>query len=97
MAYLNERTQKPTVGFFDSSARAGALCGISVSMAEQGYAAGKMACDILNGKKTSEIAIQPTTRGRILLNLKTAEKLGVEINYNMIKNAHEVINSLDET
>ena len=95
--YLNVRANKPTVGFFDSAARAGVLCGISVSMEEQGYAAGNIACDILHGKKATDITIQPTTRGRILLNLQTAEKLGVDINYSIIKNAQEVINSSDET
>lgn len=89
--YLTEETKKPTVGFFDSAARAGALCGISVSMMEQGYASGKIACEIIKGKNPGDIAVKPTTRGRILLNLDTAEVLGIEIGYTMIKNAHEVI------
>lgn len=91
MRYLIKETKKPVVGFFDSAARAGALCGISVSMMEQGYASGKLACEIINGKKPEEIVIEPTTRGRILLNLITAEELGIDIDYTMIKNADEVI------
>lgn len=89
--YLNESVKKPTVGFFDTAARAGLLCGISVSMEEQGYAAGQIACEILRGKKPAEIQVQPTSRGRIQLNLPTAEFIGVNIPYSVIRNANEVI------
>lgn len=91
MAYLNEQVKKPTVGFFDTAGQSGALCGISVSMMEQGYASAAIACEILQGKKPADFEIRPTSRGKIFLNLVTAEKLGLDIRYSIIKNANEVI------
>ena len=82
---------KPTTGFFDSAARAGALCGVSVSMREQGYSAGRIAREILLGKKPGDFPPQPTSKGRIQLNLIVAEKLGIDINYNVIKRADVLI------
>jgi len=80
----------PTVGFFDTAATAGVLCAISVSMKEQGYVAGHMARAILEGKAPSDFSIEPTQRGRIQLNLKTAEKLGIDIEWNIISKADVV-------
>lgn len=82
---------KPTTGFFDSAAKAGALCGVSVSMREQGYSAGRIAREILLGRKPGDFPPQPTSKGRIQLNLIVAEKLGIDINYNVIKRADVLI------
>ncbi|MBI9089708.1 MAG: hypothetical protein JEZ12_10865 [Desulfobacterium sp.] len=89
--FLNTHGNLPTVGFFDTAATSGILCGISVSMKEQGYAAGHMARAILEGHKITDFKIQPTSKGRILLNLKTAEKLEIEMDWNIISKADEVV------
>ncbi|MBU0969348.1 MAG: hypothetical protein KKC20_01815 [Proteobacteria bacterium] len=91
MEILTREGGLPTVGFFDTAASAGVLCGISVSMREQGYAAGRMARSILEGKKPGEFTIAPTRGGRIQLNLKTAEKLGIDIAYKIISKADVVV------
>ncbi|PID77705.1 MAG: hypothetical protein CSB24_00005 [Deltaproteobacteria bacterium] len=90
--YINKTTNLPTVGFFDSAAEAGLLCGVSVSMEEQGRKAALIALDLLGGrKKVEDIEISPTKRGVIQLNLKTAKRNGVIIPYNIIKRADKVI------
>ena len=89
--FLTAHGRLPTVGFFDTAAKSGLLCGISVSMKEQGYAAAHIARGILEGKKTRDFKIEPTTKGKIQLNLKTAERLGIEINWNIISKADEVV------
>ncbi len=89
--YLNTRYKIPTVGFFDTAAKAGILCGISVSMWEQGYAAAWIARKILTGAKPNDFAVKPTKKGRIQLNLQTAERLGIELPYGMIKRADVVV------
>ena len=91
IAWLNEHNKLPTVGFFDTSAKIGIMCGICVSMREQGYVAGKIARGILEGKHPNDFTIAPTTNGRIMLNLKTAEALGIKVRYGIIQNAEEVI------
>lgn len=88
---INEDYRLPTVGFFDSAAESGVLCGVSVSMKEQGVAAGRIAKAILGGKRPNDFAVQPTDHGRIQLNLATAERLGIQIPYAIIKRAEVVI------
>lgn len=87
VAYINKHTKLPTVGFFDSSAQAGILCGISVSMKEQGYAAGELARGILAGNSPDSFAVKPTSKGRIQLNLNTAEYLNINLKHSLIKRA----------
>jgi ABC-type uncharacterized transport system substrate-binding protein len=89
--WLNHHSNRPSVGFFDVAAQMGLLCGISVSMKEQGYAAGKIARDLLEGHPIDSIQIEPTKRGRIQLNLREAERLGIEIDYNVIRLADELV------
>lgn len=89
--YINANHPLPTVAFFDTAAEAGALCGISVSMKEQGYAAGMLAKAILSGKAPQDCKIEPTGKGRIQLNLQTAERLGIQIKHLLIKRADVLV------
>jgi len=88
---INETFHLPTVGFYDSAAKSGVLCGVSVSMREQGLAAGNIAKAILAGKRPVDFQLRPTEQGRIQLNLYTAEMLGIQIPYAIIKRAEVVI------
>lgn len=88
---INETYHLPTVGFFDSAAESGVLCGVSVSMREQGVAAGRIAKEILAGKRPGDFQVRPTDQGRIQLNLNTAEHLGIQVPYSIIKRAEVVI------
>ena len=89
--WLHANSTLPTVGFFDTAAKSGVMCGICVSMFEQGYAAGVIARQILEGKRPTDFEVKPTTDGRIMLNLQTAERKGVKVRYSIIQNAKEVI------
>nr|WP_320010401.1 ABC transporter substrate binding protein [uncultured Desulfobulbus sp.] len=88
---INRDYHLPTVGFFDSAAASGVLCAISVSMREQGVAAATIAKHILDGRRPGDIPVRPTDQGRIQLNLRTAEHLGIQIPYSIIKRAEVVI------
>jgi ABC-type uncharacterized transport system substrate-binding protein len=88
---INEQYGLPTVGFFDSAAESGVLCGVSVSMKEQGRAVGQIARELLAGKTPADFAVRPTDHGRIQLNLRTAERLGVRVPYGVIKRAEVVV------
>lgn len=91
MEILNRRTDLPTVGFFDSAARAGVLCGISVSMMEQGYEAGRIARAVLEGRSVEDFPMKSTRRGRIQLNLIEAERLGIDLDWKIISKADVVV------
>ena len=88
---INEQYRLPTVGFYDSAAESGVLCAVSVSMWEQGRAAGQIAREMLDGKRPGDFTVKPTDHGRIQLNLRTAEQLGMQLPYNVIKRADVVI------
>lgn len=88
---INQHYRLPTVGFFDSAAESGVLCGVSVSMREQGFATGRIAEKILEGKRPGDFHVEPTHQGRIQLNLQTAEHLGIQIPYGIIKRAEVVV------
>ena len=88
---INQTYHLPTVGFFDSAAESGVLCAVSVSMREQGEAAGRIAREILAGKRPKDFQVRPSDLGRIQLNLRTAEHLNIQIPYSIIKRAEVVI------
>lgn len=88
---INDQYRLPTVGFFDSAAASGILCGVSVSMREQGRAAGQIARELLGGKRPADFTVKATDHGRIQLNLRTAEHLGILVPYNVIKRADVVV------
>ena len=91
MAELNLRSDLPTVGFFDTAAQAGVLCGISVSMMEQGYEAGRIARGLLEGHSIQDFPMAPTHRGRIQLNLIQAERLHIDLDWKIISKADVVV------
>lgn len=91
VSYVHTYTGLPTVGFFDSSASAGVLCGISVSMREQGYAAGELAREILGGRSPESFVVKPTSKGRIQLNLQTADFLNIQLRHSLIKRADVLV------
>ncbi len=70
----------PVVGFLDFAIEDGALCGMVESPEEQGLRAGQLARMILGGRKPSEFPIvESGLHGRKMLNLDTAEKLGIRV------------------
>ncbi len=90
--YINKTTNLPTVGFFDSAAKAGILCAVSVSMEEQGRQAALIALDLLRkNKEIKDIKILPSRHGSIQLNLKVAEEKNIIIPYSTIKKAKVLI------
>jgi len=91
IAWLQSNSRHPTVGFFDSAAKSGILCGIAVSMYEQGHAAAVIAKGILEGRRPSDFPVRATPNGRIMLNLVTAEHMGLKVRYSIIQNAKEVV------
>jgi ABC-type uncharacterized transport system substrate-binding protein len=58
---------------------------------EQGYWAAKTALKILDGTLPSAIPVARNKEGKIMINMKIAEKLGVELPYEIIQSAAVVI------
>lgn len=71
--------KKPTVGFIDFAIEDGVLCGVVESGEDHGFEAAQIAKKILKGKKASDFRVKTAQKGSVMLNNKTAEKLGIEI------------------
>jgi ABC-type uncharacterized transport system substrate-binding protein len=80
----------PTVGFLDFAIEGGLLCGVTESGDEHGYEAACMALDLLNGKDIRSLPVKQAVKGLKMINLKTAEKLGISVPEDVIKSADRV-------
>ncbi len=79
MKWTVQNISLPTVGYLDFSIQDGVLLGHVESGYEHGQLAGEKCIKIINGKRASEIPITTAKKGVILVNEKTAVKLGIDI------------------
>lgn len=92
MAWTNSVNKLPTIGFSDVAMEHGLMCGVLESGKEQGLLAGTMARDVLaGGKRAGEMPVRINDKGVVLVNLKTAERLNVDIPFGIIEAAGAVI------
>ncbi|HWR04100.1 MAG TPA: ABC transporter substrate binding protein [Humidesulfovibrio sp.] len=92
MAWTNAANRLPSIGFTDYAVGGGLLCGVLESAHEQGYLAGTMARQVLEKKLAAgALPVRTNVRGTVLLNLKTAERLGLRIPFEFIQAAGIII------
>lgn len=84
MAWTRDHMDRPTVGFFYFAIEDGVLLGHVESGFEHGELAAKRVLEIVNGKKAGEIPVITATKGLVMVNGKTARKLGID--WSPIKN-----------
>lgn len=82
-----DENQIPVFSASDSLISAGALATVSVSQFDLGELTGKMAAQILKGKKTQELPVQHVTKTHLVLNLKQAKKLHLTLPNELIQAA----------
>lgn len=91
-AWTARACRKPSLGFSDATRDHGLLCGVLESGHEQGYLAGMMAREVLSsGVAAGSLPVRQNLRGAVLLNLKTAQRLGLQLPYALIESAGMVI------
>lgn len=92
MAWTKAANKLPSIGFTDYAVGGGLLCGVLESAHEQGYLAGLMARQVLEKKLAAgALPVRTNVRGTVLLNLKTAERLGLRIPFELIQAAGIII------
>ena len=87
--FILDNVKVPTVVEHDWMINYGVLAFSKVAE-EQGIWAAKTALDIIDGKNPAEIPVAKNREGKIALNFKLAEKLGITFGPDILKNA-EVI------
>jgi putative ABC transport system substrate-binding protein len=88
---LSVRHAVPTVYHFREFAAAGGLISYGGSITDPFHEAGVYTGRILNGEKPADLPVQQVTKVELIINLKTAKALGLNIPLPLIGRANEVI------
>lgn len=92
MLLFSYRRKVPLIGLSESQAQMGAVLSLSFASSEDiGRQAGELANSILAGKAPAEIPYTTARRVRLTVNLKAAQKLGMEIPKSILAAANSVI------
>lgn len=91
MKWTTDHTRIPIVGFWPFSPADGALFAVAVNPVEHGRVAGLMAMQLLAGKSPKEVGIITNKDGFVIINVKTAQKLGLNVPFDMLRSADRVI------
>lgn len=92
MLLISYRKQIPLLGLSESQAEKGALLALSFASSEDiGRQAAELANSILEGKTPNEVPYTTARRVNLTVNLKAAQKLGIEIPKSILVMANNVI------
>jgi putative ABC transport system substrate-binding protein len=92
MLLLSYRKKIPLLGLSENQAQMGALLSLSFASSEDiGRQAGELANSILAGKTPAEVPYTTARRVHLTVNLKAAQKLGMEIPQSILGMASNVI------
>lgn len=91
MEWTVKNTTKPIVGLWPFSTDDGALGAVAVDPFEHGKVAALMAKQILAGKAARDIPVVTNQDGYVILNLKTAHKLKIDVPFEVIQSADRII------
>jgi ABC-type uncharacterized transport system substrate-binding protein len=91
MHWTVNNTRKPIVGLWPFTAHDGALCAVVVDPKEHGKVAALMAKQIIAGKKAGDLPMVKNKDGFVIINTVAATKLGLEIPFEVLLSADEII------
>jgi putative ABC transport system substrate-binding protein len=88
---LSIRTSVPAIFDFQPFVENGGLASYGGSIIDTYLLAGGYVGRILKGEKPSQLPVQQTTKVKLIINLKTAKALGIEVSPTLLATADEVI------
>jgi ABC-type uncharacterized transport system substrate-binding protein len=90
IAGLALQNRLPMIGF-EPHARAGALLAYGVDLLDQFYRLAPFVDKILKGTPPADLPIERAVKFEVIVNLKTAKTLGIELPTSLLLRANEVI------
>jgi putative ABC transport system substrate-binding protein len=91
MAAAAARHRLPLICGFREMVEAGCLFSYSVSLKDTWYRSASFVDKILKGAKPSDLPVQQATKFELVINLRTANALGIEVPPTLLARADEVI------
>src|SRR6185503_7180545 len=88
---LAEKSRLPAIYPFKMFVQAGGLMSYGVDIPAMGHGIADIVGQILKGAKPSEIPIRQPTKFELIINLKTAKALGLNVPPELLATADEVI------
>ena len=91
MQWTTAHTSKPIVGLWPFSPQDGALAAVVVDPHEHGRTAALMAKQILAGKSAAELPMVQNRDGYVVINMKCASALNIEVPFEILQTADRII------
>jgi putative ABC transport system substrate-binding protein len=80
----------PIISFSEKYVEMGALMALAIDAEDIGMQAGEIANEILSGASVGDIPMHDPRRSRMFLNLRTAERMGIKIDKEIIRKSTTV-------
>ena len=88
--WQQEHQRKPTLAYFETVVKGGALCGFAIDLDDRSHQAGEMAVRVLKGEDVKTINAEYPRKTLVALNRKTADTLGIIFSLDVLNLANVI-------